>query len=264
MIQAETVEAEFMYAYESGVSGSPLDITTARIGGGVALAMRNDPAGGYWNKALGFGVTEPVTREVVGAVVEHFRAYGNGRAVIQIAPSLLPPDWDDIKAAYGITKGTSWMKLGARADAIEAAPTDLRIAPVTPRDAREWAAVVLETFGMPAGGLTEMLVASVEHPSFHPFAAWDGDRIVAAANLFVHDGMASLNTGATVPGYRGRGAQSALIAARADVARKAGCEWIGAETGVPAEGARNPSLENLRRLGLRDLYIRDNWIWTQK
>jgi GNAT superfamily N-acetyltransferase len=255
---AERVEAEFMDAYESFAPSA----VRARIGGGVALAMRDDPTtSGYWNKALGFGITEPVTAEVIGQVVEHFRAHGNGRAVLQIAPFALPADWDEIRDEYRLTHASTLVKLGAEVAAIPPAATDLRIAPVTPEHADQWAAVILATFGMPGGLLTGMLTGSVRHPQFHPYAAWAGDRIVAAANVFVDGEVASLNTGATVPEFRGRGAQSALIAVRAEVARQAGCRWIVAETGAPADGEHNPSLDNLRRLGLHDLYLRDNWVW---
>jgi GNAT superfamily N-acetyltransferase len=103
---------------------------------------------------------------------------------------------------------------------------------------------------------------SLAHPCFHPFAAWDGDEIVATANLFIHGEIGSLNTAATLPSHRNRGAQSALIAARAKEAANAGCRWLCAETGRPADGEINPSLNNLASAGLRPLYYRQNWTWT--
>jgi len=59
-----------------------------------------------------------------------------------------------------------------------------------------------------------MFAASTSNPAFNPFAAWDGDEIVATANLFVGGEVASLNAGATLPSHQNRGAQSALIAVR--------------------------------------------------
>ncbi|SCF16277.1 hypothetical protein GA0070612_4344 [Micromonospora chokoriensis] len=37
------------------------------MGGGVVLSMRHDPTG-YWSTALGFGVDEPVTAELIAQV----------------------------------------------------------------------------------------------------------------------------------------------------------------------------------------------------
>ncbi|MER7891253.1 hypothetical protein ABTX15_15650 [Micromonospora sp. NPDC094482] len=261
---AEAAEAEFMYAYETGapsVARERLGMAADRIGGGVVLSMRNDPVS-YWSKALGFGFTEPVTRELVERIVAFYRAEGTPEAVIQIAPSALPPEWDDTRAAYGIEPTTSWVKLAAPIEQVRPGTgTRLRVGPVGEHDAAEWAQVLLRGFGMPTEGLAEMLTASVAHPQFHPYGVWDGPDLVAGANLFVHGPVGSLNSGATLPSHRKLGAQSALIAARAEAARAAGCRWLVAETGRPAEGATNQSLVNLERAGLRVRYVRQNWRW---
>lgn len=57
---AESAEAEFMFAFESGASVEvqrALGMSQTRLAGGVILVMAKDPTGGYWNKALGFGLT---------------------------------------------------------------------------------------------------------------------------------------------------------------------------------------------------------------
>ncbi|MEU8378005.1 GNAT family N-acetyltransferase [Streptosporangium sp. NPDC048865] len=260
---AEGAEAEFMYQYEASVPpsvASALGITAARIGGGVALSMRHD-ATGYWSKALGFGFDEPVTRDLVGRVVDFYRAQESTGAVVQIAPSALPPDWDDIRAGHGLTAGSTWVKLACPIDDFRPGRTGMRVGPVGLDAAPEWASVILRGFGMPEEGLAEMLVASAGHPAFRPFAVWDGDDMVAGANLFVHGEVGALNAAATLPGHRNRGAQSALLAARAKEAANAGCRWLVAETGLPEEGAVNPSLNNMLAAGMRPLYNRRNWIW---
>ena len=83
----EGAEAEFMYQYESMAPRSAvtsLGIVTARIGGGVVLSMRNDVTG-YWNKALGFGFAEPVTRDLIDRVIDFYKSERSPRAVLQIA-----------------------------------------------------------------------------------------------------------------------------------------------------------------------------------
>jgi hypothetical protein len=260
---AEGAEAEFMYQYESNMppsTRSAFGVTTTRIGGGVALSMRRDPTG-YWSKALGFGFDEPITRDLIDRVIDFYRGEGSTGAVIQIAPSVLPPDWDDIRARHDLRPGSQVVKLWCPIDAFGPGQTGMRVGPVGPGDAEEWASVVLRGFGMPEEGIAEMLVASVGHPDFRPFAVWDGDHLVAGANLFVNGEVGSLNTGSTLPGHRNRGAQSALLAARAKEAANAGCRWLVAEAGRPAEGETNPSLNNMLRAGLRQLYVRQNWIW---
>lgn len=260
---AELTEAEFMFRYESGAPApvrEALGIHTTRMGGGVVLSMRNDPTG-YWSKALGFGVDEPVTGELIARVCDVYRAEGTQSAVIQIAPDRLPADWDEICARENITGAGTWVKLAGEISTLTPGHTDLRVGPVPDDLVHEWASLVLRCFGMPEEHLAPMLTASVRDPGFRPFAAWDGTRMVAAANLFLHGAAASLNTGATLPTHRGRGAQSGLLAARVRAAASAGCRWVTGETGRPEPGTSNPSLDNMRRLGLTPLYDRRNWIW---
>ena len=81
---AETAEAEFMHAFEAGAppeAQEALGMVQHRVGGGVVLAMAHDPTGGYWSKALGFGVTEPVTADLVAQVVDIYRSNGDAVGV---------------------------------------------------------------------------------------------------------------------------------------------------------------------------------------
>jgi hypothetical protein len=263
---AERAEAEFMFQYQFAAPAptrSALGIATTRIGGGVALSMRHDPTG-YWSKALGFGLTEPVTDGTVGDVLDFYRSQHSPGATLQIAPSALPRDWDGIRSRHGLTAAARIVKLGCAAGAWEPPErrTSLRVAPVGAEHAESWAACVLTGLGMPAAPLAGLLTATVGHPAFRPFAVWDGEDIVGGGNLYLDREVGSLNAASTLPSHRNRGAQSALIAARARQAIAEGCRWLVAEAGSPAPGASNPSLDNMRRAGLRDLYVRQNWRWT--
>ena len=260
----EGAEAEFMYQYESMAPRSAvtsLGIVTARIGG-VVLSMRNDVTG-YWNKALGFGFAEPVTRDLIDRVIDFYKSERCPRAVLQIAPEVLPTNWDEICRSHDIRGDSRWFKLTCSVDHFRPIEhTTLRVGPVGPDDVDSWARTTLRGFGMPVVGLAEMFAASTSNPAFNPFAAWDGDEIVATANLFVGGEVASLNAGATLPSHQNRGAQSALIAARGKHAIATGCWWLVAETGEPSKGAVYPSLNNLVRAGLRPRYARQNWVWN--
>lgn len=263
----ETTEAELYYACEAGASAETrekLGIATARIGCGVALSMREDTTK-FWSKALGFGATEPITAGLLDEVFAFYEAVRTPTAILQIAPAALPADWTSIADERGLTGGGEWLKLAAPIDGLVPKPeieTRLRIEKVRPEHADEWARVVLRAFGMPEDLLAPMFAAYIDNPAFTPFAAWDGDEIVAGANLFVYGPIASLNTASTLPSHQGLGAQSALIAARIEAAYQAGCKWVIAETGRPQPGAANQSLANLERAGLRPIYARKNWRWT--
>ena len=78
--------------------------------------------------------------------------------------------------------------------------------------------------------------------------------------LFVHGPCGQLSGAATLPEARGRGAQSALMAARIALARDLGLSYVTAETGSETPENPNPSLHNMHRAGLETLYERRNWL----
>jgi GNAT superfamily N-acetyltransferase len=255
---SETAEAEWMYLYGK-VAPAALGTTVARLHGGVILHMRFDPID-YWSQALGF--TESVTADLLDDIIEHYRREGARTATLHFSPDILPPDFSELAAERGLVETWKKAKLGAEAANVKTTSTDLSIAPVTKADAAEFGQTVLTGFGAPGTPLSDMIAAIVGAPHCHPFAAWDGDTIVAGGVLLVHGDVGALHSGSTLPGYRGRGAQSALISARAEAARKAGCRWVVAETGLSTPEQPNSSYNNMRRAGFDELYQRVVWRWT--
>lgn len=79
-------------------------------------------------------------------------------------------------------------------------------------------------------------------------AAFEGDTPVAVGLLAPDDPWGYLNGAGTHPAWRGRGAQSALIAARISRAADLGLRHLSCET----NNVDRRSLRNLRRLGFRD------------
>lgn len=293
---AERVEAELFFGFGALApehTARALGITTARIGGGVVLSVRDDPMGTFWNRALGLGLTEPVTDRLIGEVVDFHRTHGSPGATFQIAPELLPADWDEITARYGLTTGGTIVKhvasvddvvSGTPASALASASasasgsrsvsdptaehrssgpaTDLRIGPVTAEHVDEWSERIWQIFtGGSQPHLAAIMASGLRQGAFRGFAAWDGDAMVAVANLFVDGETAHLNCGATLSGHRRHGAQSALIAARIQAAAEAGCRWLVVETDRPEQPGGNPSRNNLVRVGIPTVYERTHWIW---
>jgi GNAT superfamily N-acetyltransferase len=192
-----------------------------------------------------------------------FHAAGTPRAIVQIAPSVLPEDWEEIAAKVGLTAGSHWAKLACDVDVALArtVETDLRVGPVSAADGPEWASAMLTTFGMD-GKYAPMVEASVERPGWTAFAAWLDDQIVTTGQVFVRGDTGQCFGGATKPEARRRGGQSAVLQARARVAKAQGCRWLVSETGAEQPGEHNSSLHNMYRLGFELLYERQNWIWS--
>ncbi len=258
--RAESIEAEVWYQIAVGApaaTATALGIEAARIGGGVVTTMRED-ASSFWNRAMGFGITEPVTADLIGDVIDFYRTTGRADGTIQIAPPFLPPDWDEIALKHRLVARGGIAKQVGRIDALCLGASRLRIGRVPAHQAHEWAEVMLGVYGMPTAGLREMTAALVSNPTFTTFAAWDRDRIVSTASMLVNGATAHLHSGATLPGYRRRGAQTGLIAARVGAAAEAGCDWVVTET-----SATGSSAENMRRSGFWTPYVRQSWSWAR-
>lgn len=265
----EQAEAEEMYEFEAGV---PEDrrarwgVEATRLGGGVVLAMRDDSSD-YWSKALGFGFNEPITLRMMEQVIAFYRERDVRQATIQIAPSVIPSNWRAICETLAFEPGDFIRKLGCGIEtAVEASAgvtldDGLTVGPVTPDEAAEWADVMPRAMGVPHQGMQDMAAASVVRAGWHPFAVRESGSIVATATLRVQGQVGSLFAGCTLPQARGRGAQSALIAARVRAARNEGCRWLVVETFDEPVGTHNSSYHNLIRSGFRLQYKRRNWIW---
>ena len=77
--------------------------------------------------------------------------------------------------------------------------------------------------------------------------------------MYVDGPNAWIGVASTRPGYRRRGAQTALLAARIDAARDAGAVLLATETGERVPGEPDQSHRNIVRAGFREAYLRANW-----
>ena len=76
-------------------------------------------------------------------------------------------------------------------------------------------------------------------------------RVVGGATLAVRGGIAGLFGASTLPEFRKRGVQTALLHARLRRAAEAGCEWA---MSLAQPGSH--SQRNITRLGFQTLYTR--------
>jgi len=266
MRATELGEAEFMYqmfATADDASRAALGMAQARIGGGEVTVMADDPTGGFWSRAIGLGITEPVTGAVLDQVLDFARDHRAPSVVFQLAPAA-EGDWEALLSARGATPSATWVKFAAPATLDPAVTSDLRVDLVADADHDEFARVMCVGFGMPLDSPLPGWFRGVPGQAaagFRAYGAWQGDVLVATATLFAAHGIATLAGAATLPEYRRLGAQSALMARRIRDAAALGCQWVTSETGAETAESPNPSLHNMRRIGLTELYERRNWVW---
>jgi GNAT superfamily N-acetyltransferase len=228
------------------------------LGGGLLVHSSIDVL--MYNRVLGLGVTVPALERDLDEALARFRETGARRFMVQVAPGTEPGGFTDWLAARGFRHHNHWIRLTRDlAEPIPEARTELRLATLGPGHADAFGRLEVEAFGHPPE-LAEIQRVLLGAPAWSAFGAFDGDRLVAACALRVQGAAAWLGSAATLASHRGRGAQSALIAQRLAAAREAGCRWACVETAADTPEKPNPSTHNLRRLGFRDAYERQNWV----
>ncbi|WP_329057894.1 hypothetical protein [Amycolatopsis sp. NBC_01480] len=264
---AETSEAQTLLDFETRAPAgirAALGISHARIGGGVVLAMRNDPISS-WSKAMGFGFNAPVTIELIEEIGEFYRAQGAPSREVLLAPAVLPEDWPEICARTGLREGVRRAKLACPVETMEqrgVLPTRVQVGLVSEQDAGEWGTTLVRGYGAPVEELAGLFTALVGRPGWSAFAGRIEGRIVSTGALFVRGETGQCFGGATLAEARSLGGQSALLAARIRAAQEAGCRWLVAETVAEEPGSHNPSLHNMLRLGFEVVYERSSWMFS--
>jgi GNAT superfamily N-acetyltransferase len=213
-----------------------------------------------FNRVLGLGASEPATEAQVVEAVVAFQRAGARRFMVQVAPCARPAElvsWLEVRGFY---RHNHWIRLARDLSKKHPAPsTDLRIAPIGREYADEVGRMGAEAFGYPSE-LAAFTSCLVGRPGWTFFGAFDGSALAGVSAMHVQGAAAWFGFAATRKELRGRGAQSALIAARLAAARKAGCRWACVETAADTPEKPNPSTHNLRRLGFTDAYERPNWV----
>ena len=151
-------------------------------------------------------------------------------------------------AARGYTEGRAWMKF----------ERDAMPPPSVTSEARIEETLDGELFGNLLGGGAE-LGAIAGAPGWLCLVAWIGDEPAACGALYADGTSAWLGAAFTREEFRGRGLQSALLAARIEAALAGGATLLASETGEQLPNRPATSYRNLLRAGFREAFLRANW-----
>jgi GNAT superfamily N-acetyltransferase len=245
-------------AFRSFLAGQP----QAEIGGALCICFEPTPGSAMFNRALGLGLAAPATEadldEIEAFFADRGLAYG-----VPLTPDAQPaalPRWLE---ARGFQRGYAWTKFSRGAepasDLDHLLETTLRVEEVAAGRAGVFADVFLQAYGAPE--VTRPALERVPGTAgWRCFVAFDGDEPAATGALFVAGNVGWLGAAGTLPEYRRRGAQGALLAARIAAGREAGCETLVTETGEPIDGKPGGSYRNLVRAGFEPVYVRQNYV----
>jgi hypothetical protein len=236
---------------EGHASGdNPAGILLERFGDVVAAATPGRPDLDFMNRIHGLAFADPAV------LLEVLSFYGS----LGLRPWIeLPPGAEEVAAhlaAAGARPVGSPTVLFGTADA-RPSPSNIEIRRIGRADARRFADLLLAGHGVSsvarAVDAPRIAAAGLRSDIAFYIAAVDGQE-AGAGVLAVHDRVGYLANASTLPAFRRRGCQTALVARRIADSADLGCDLVASLTSFGS--ARQHTLQ---RAGLRVAYIRTVW-----
>lgn len=240
--------------YISWEQGLHLD----RLGSAVVLSLTgsDDP---FYNRVLGLGLYEPADEAMLDELMGYIFGTGTLCFVIHVSPEATPPEMQDWLRWRGFWEQEPTAKFIHSAQLPAENPTDLRIELTGVDFADAFAFVTTQAFGLPEY-IFPWMKACVGRPNWYHYVAWDGENTAAAGALYQCDDVGWLGHGSTLPGFRRRGAQAALLSRRIRDGIELGCKWFITDTDVDLPERPIHSYRNMLRSGFKLVYLRRNFI----
>ena len=213
------------------------------------------------NRVIGLGMEKEVTKKDIEEIKSFFKYLNVKRFFIQVSPFVKQENLDHLLRKAGFRFYNNWSKLLRISNRPVVEPqTDLQIINVTTDEAHLYGETIAKSFGWEHDEIQNWISSSISKPGYRHYLVTDNYKVVAAGALHLMDSYASLAFAATLPEYRGMGAQSLLLYQRVKDAQLAGAEYIISETAEDLENKPVTSYRNMRRFDFDLVYNRPNWI----
>ncbi len=214
------------------------------IAGGYAFFAGD---GSPLNQAVGLGLHGAVLAAEFDAVEDYFRSR-NSPAQLVLSP-LADASLMQMAAerGYSVTEFNSVLYLRIP-QGYKAPPTSLQIERVTASDSLAWAKILIEGFEAVGIFSSDVFEPYATLPNAICFLARSEGTVIAGAagTVYPEHGVAAMFGAATLPAYRGRGAQTALLQARLQAASFAGCNLAVICTQPGSGSQRNAERQGFR------------------
>ena len=247
----EMAETIFPDCYDALRAYGPTDpIALLPVAGGYAFC--GGP--GYpVNQIVGMGLYGDVSAADLDKVEDFFRSRGVASTVV-----LSPLAHESLRTllgerGYSIGEFNSVLVRRIQREEPFSPPPGIAIERVTPENIDEWMFAIAKGFEQDIVVAESVFGGFASLPGAMSFLARIEDKVIAGCGgrVIPEARLAALFGTATLPEYRGRGAQSALIARRLHEAALAGCEYAVVCT-HPGSGSQR----NMERRGFRIAYTK--------
>jgi GNAT superfamily N-acetyltransferase len=243
--------AELMDRQRAGTSAA-----VEHIAGGAAIYCGPDSP---VTQAVGLGLNGPVTDDDMDRLENFYRTRSETVRVetCPLADASLIAQFR--KRGYQATEFSNVFAASLQPDGLPASfrpelPPDTSIEKISPDELDLWTLTVAEGFAETFPVTKEMLNVMklfAQGPHTECYLALVEGKPAAGGTLAIRDGSAGLFGASTLPAFRNRGLQTALLQLRLERARAAGCDLA-----VSLARPGSASERNIARHGLQTLYTR--------
>lgn len=210
------------------------------------------------NRCLGLGLGEAATRASVMAIVDAYRDARVSRFFLHRHPDSRPPGLVKWLEDAGLIRARGWQKFSRDLRPPPTVATDLRIEQVGADHGPAFADIVCDAFDL-GSAAKPWLARLPARRNWHVFMSFEAGHAAGCGALFIDNGVAWSDFGATAPAFRRRGSQGAVLARRIAHARSLGCKRIHTCTGEAVSGDPQHSYGNILKMGFEPELVRENW-----
>lgn len=253
----ELAEAEAWAALaHARLEFSPVGVE--RIGGAVVLVDRRSEQ--PLNRVYGLGLSKPASPAMLDEVLAVYEAAGVERFTVHLSPTARPPSLPRWLEQRGFSLERRVPKLYR--STLSPPPLDphVSIRPALYEEIESFSRIRAEAIDRSLEWAS-LAAICIGQPGWHHYFALDGGRPVGTGAMYVHDGIAWLSHGTTLPSHQRRGIHAAMIAHRLQEAARLGCEWATANPLTESAQESEGMFRNLVRNGFELLYLRAAYVY---
>jgi len=242
------------YALAYGRLNPPAQSTAEPLGGGWLLY---GGAAAPINRAVGLGFNEPVSSDLLDQVENFYHQKGSA-VRIDLCPLAQPALQEQLFCrGYRLEAWYSMLVFPLQDKEPDVpVPEDIRVEPAEADQEALWVSVVGRGFAGTREPGASPDMQEIIRPTFHSqgarlYLAWRGDQALGGGALIPYGPAAECASASTLPHARRSGVQTALLHARMQAAREAGCRYLSV---VTSPGSL--SQQNVQRFGFSLAYTR--------
>lgn len=213
-----------------------------------------------FNRVIGLGFDGNITESLLDQIIQEYKSNNTARFFLQLHPNILSDKVKELLNKKGFTYYNNWCKLHRDNSPVNSTFSLIDTKRIFKGSSEVFADILLKSFEWDFK-LKPWLINFVDRNNWIHYIGYYNGKPVSTAALYIEGKFGWLGLGATLPEYRGLGAQQKLIAQRILDGIRLGCEHFIVETAEPKPDKKVQSYNNLINIGFKPAYTRPNFIY---